>query len=49
MKPYHAKPVEYPSLLGAALRVGADVTGSVGRMYRLHLPPHEAMERGERR
>lgn len=34
MKPYQAQPVQYPSLLGAGLRVGADITGQVGSRMR---------------
>jgi hypothetical protein len=33
MKPYQAQPVQYPSLLGAALRVGADVGGQAMNYY----------------
>lgn len=33
MKPYQAKPVDYPSLLGAALRVGGDAAGTIAKRY----------------
>jgi hypothetical protein len=33
MKPYQAQPVQYPSLLGAGLRVGAEVGGKVVGAY----------------
>ena len=34
LKPYQAQPVQYPSLLGAGLRVGADVAGQAYSAYR---------------
>jgi hypothetical protein len=33
MKPYQAQPITYPSLLGAALRVGTDSAGTLSRNF----------------
>jgi hypothetical protein len=33
MKPYQMKPIAYPSLVGAAMRVGADSVGALGSAY----------------
>jgi hypothetical protein len=33
MKPYQMKPIQYPSLVGAAMRVGADSAGALGSAY----------------
>jgi hypothetical protein len=34
MKPFQTTPIQYPSLLGAGLRVGADVAGQAANAYR---------------